>query len=601
MKTTIFPKALVALTVLAAALTSCDKDVFDPSEKEGGAYKSALYSPLPVTLAANENLSEYVKALRYSGTYDALNESSNNVTYTVLAPTNEAMTEFYASRGVSSLEELTPEYVREFVKCHTRNDSLSVEDFIKINNDATRREDRFENLQEDLVRVDIDPDHAGQALLNGTVRVIEMGIPASNGTIYIISGTLIPLVETANDRINEAGNSSIMQQAIEATGWKKELDVIADTTIVSGKKDIRKRFYTLFNVTDEVFAKDGITSFEALKTRLAADDHRGVGVDSMLREYVAYHIMKNEYTLADLAGAEGETSSRLLGSNAKNQIMSIDYDGTSADALESRFTFNAQGASAGFVEGGCDIRTRNGYVHNLTSWLPVWEPLQSEVIWDLADYASVKAVVLAEGRVYAPSVAVDKDDKLSLGSKTDYIYTVGEGGKGSTSYSEGVSYVLPKTVRIPSTADPNIVKGDGYRNDYIVFNVGYMGTVKVKTPVLVKGKYRVELCYVYATGLNFVRQQNSGSNGGLLSIQIDDRADINADALPEEIVAKDFFSPYKEIASSTAGYYTTSLFSEITFDETSEHVFQMTVMDPAASSSTSFYLAFDYIKFIPID
>ena len=128
-----------------------------------------------------------------------------------------------------------------------------------------------------------------------------------------------------------------------------------------------------------------------------------------------------------------------------------------------------------------------------------------------------------------------------------------------------------------------------------------LGTVKVKTPVLVKGKYRVELHYYYATTLNFVRTQTSGSNGGLVSIQFDDRENISNDAEDDEIIVKDFLSPYKEISSNVAGFYTTTIFDEINFNETSDHVFQMTVMDPAASSSTSFYIAFDYIRFIPVD
>ena len=593
MKTTFFSKALVALTVLAAALTSCDKDVFDPSEKDGGAYISSEYAPLSNTLDGEENFTEFVKALRYSGTFNALNQSSDGKSFTVFVPNNAAMADFYSSRGVNALEELTPDYVRHFVLCHTVKDSISADDFVMLS--------KITNLENDVITVAIDPDHVGQATLNDNVNVIEMDIMASNGRIYVLSGALTPLVETAVDRINEAGNSKIMSKALETTGWAKEISTLADTTVVNGLKDIHRRFYTLFNVTDDVFARDGISSYEDLTARLAAEDHRGVGVDSMLREYVAYHIMQNEYTIADLAGAEGEVSSRLLGSNARNQIMSIDYDGTSSAALEDRFVFNAQGTSAGFVAGSCDIKTRNGYVHNLSSWLPVWEPLQSEVIWDFADYASIKSVVLAEGKEYAPAEVASKEDKVALGTKTDYISTTGEGGKGSTNYNEGVSYALPKSIRLPQTADPEVVKTTAYHNDFVVFNVGYMGTVKVKTPVLVKGKYRVELHYYYVTTLNFVRTQTSGSNGGLVSIQFDDRENISNDAEDDEIIVKDFLSPYKEISSNVAGFYTTTIFDEISFSETSDHVFQMTVMDPAASSSTSFYIAFDYIRFIPVD
>ncbi len=580
MKTTFLSKALVALTVMAATLTSCDKDVFDPSDHDGGVYKSALYSPIAEYIDGEADFTEYAKALRYSGTFNALNQSTAGVSFTALVPTNEAMQEFYSRRGVSSLEELTPDYVRHFVLYHTVSDSIAIDKFVTMN--------EIINIEGEPMSVWIDPENAGQAVLGDEARITEMGLSASNGKIYVLSSVLTPLVETLVDRVTDQGNSSIMLQALEASGWKKELSTIADTTVVEGISQIRKRYYTLLNVTDETFSAAGIGSLDALRAKLVSLDTRGLTPDSLLREYVAYHIMQSSYRLADLAGGEGEVSSRLLGSNARNQIMSIDYDGTVSE-LESRFTFNAQGTSASFVRGACDIQGKNGYVHNLTSWLPVWEPLQTEVIWDLADYSDIKAAVTSYGISYAPATPTDKDYKMGLGN-TVYTYEMGEGGKGSTSYSEGVSYVTPKSIRLPSSANPEIVSAEGYRNDFVVFNVGYMGSVSVKTPVLVKGKYRVELCYYYATGLNFVRTQGSGSNGGLICLSFDGRDDV-----------KDYLNPYKQIPSSVTGFYHSTIFNEVTFDETTDHEFNMIVMDPAASTSSSFYLAFDYIRFVPID
>lgn len=580
MKTTFLSKALVALTVMATIFTSCDKDVFDPSDHDGGVYKSALYSPIAEYIDSEADFTEYAKALRYSGTFNALNQSTAGVSFTALVPTNEAMQEFYTRRGVSSLEELTPDYVRHFVLYHTVSDSIAIDKFVTM--------DEIINIEGEPMSVWIDPDNAGQAVLGNEGRITEMGLSASNGKIYVLSSVLTPLVETLVDRVTEQGNSSIMLQALEASGWKKELNTIADTTVIEGISQVRKRYYTLLNVTDETFSAAGISSLDALSAKLVSLDTRGLTPDSLLREYVAYHIMQNSYRLADLAGGEGEVSSRLLGSNARNQIMSIDYDGT-VDVLENRFTFNAQGTSASFVPGACDIQGKNGYVHNLTSWLPVWEPLQTEVIWDLADYSDIKAAVTSAGMSYAPATPTDKDYKIGLGNGV-YTYEMGEGGKGSTSYSEGVSYVTPKSIRLPSSANPDIVSAEGYRNDFIVFNVGYMGSVSVKTPVLVKGKYRIELCYYYSTGLNFVRTQGSGSNGGLICLSFDGRDDV-----------KDYLNPYKQIPSSVTGFYHSTIFNEVTFDETSDHVFNMIVMDPAASTSSSFYLAFDYIRFVPID
>lgn len=585
MKTTFLPKALFALFVLGAALTSCDKDVFDPSDNSAGVYKSAEYAPIAEYLETQPQFSEYTRALRYSGTFNALNQSTKDSIFTVFVPNNEAMQEFYQRRGVSSLEELTPEYVRKFVFYHTvAGDSLRVEDFVKKPN--------VTNIELEVLNVWIDPDHAGHATLGDEGEIIEMGLPASNGKIYVLSKVLTPLVETITDRVKDLGNSSIMCQALEQTGWMKELSIVADTTINEGKRSIRKRFFTLLNVTDDVFAADGIHSLADLQARLNAADDRGVTPDSLMREYVAYHIMRGSYTLADIAGEveEGATFSRLLGSNARSQLMSLDYDG-SVLVPESRFTFNAQGNSASFVPGSCDINGKNGYVHNLSSWLPVWQPSISEVVWDLADYVEVKAAAAAANMTYAPSVAADKEYKVSFSTKDTSVYTceIGENGKGSTAYGEGVTYVTPKALAARPTYDAELYSNVGYRNDFIVVNVGFMGSVKIETPVLVKGKYRVELHYYYSTDLSNVKNQKNGSNGGLMSISFDGRDDTRI-----------FLSPYRQIPYIVAGFYHTTIYDELSFDETGTHEFKLTCMDPYANNN-KFFLAFDYIRFTPID
>ena len=252
MKTTFLSKALVALTVMAATLTSCDKDVFDPSDHDGGVYKSALYSPIAEYIDGEADFTEYAKALRYSGTFNALNQSTAGVSFTALVPTNEAMQEFYSRRGVSSLEELTPDYVRHFVLYHTVSDSIAIDKFVTMN--------EIINIEGEPMSVWIDPENAGQAVLGDEARITEMGLSASNGKIYVLSSVLTPLVETLVDRVTDQGNSSIMLQALEASGWKKELSTIADTTVVEGISQIRKRYYTLLNVTDETFSAAGIGS-----------------------------------------------------------------------------------------------------------------------------------------------------------------------------------------------------------------------------------------------------------------------------------------------------------------------------------------------------
>ena len=144
-------------------------------------------------LEKHEQYSEYVKLLdmvpvsrQSQSTLGQLLAARGH--YTCFAPTNDAMQEFYSRRGVGQLEELPASYVRSFVLYHTLSDSITTEKFITKSS--------VTNLTGDVLSVEIDSVNAGQATLNGEGQVIEMGISAYNGKVYVLSKAMTPLVET---------------------------------------------------------------------------------------------------------------------------------------------------------------------------------------------------------------------------------------------------------------------------------------------------------------------------------------------------------------------------------------------------------------------
>ena len=569
--------AFAALTV--TALTACEGDVFniDADPFKGQTYINMTNSPISTYLESEPDFSEYVKALRYSDTYNALNQSTSGVSFTAFAPTNDAMQEFYSRRGVGQLEELPASYVRSFVLYHTLSDSITTEKFITKSS--------VTNLTGDVLSVEIDSVNAGQATLNGEGQVIEMGISAYNGKVYVLSKAMTPLVETVLDRVVEDGRSSIMVGAIQETGWDKQLSVIIDTTTVEGVVMATKHFYTLFNVTDATFAKAGINSLADLKTQLKERDDRGLEVDSLLREYVAYHIIGNMYKRADFAGTDGAL--RIWGASAKNQVFTVQEDTLATDE-NARYTLNGAGEKAQFVAAHSDVLAKNGYVHELSAWLPVWEPEQATVVWDFADYAEIKGIVPAED--YQPAEPVSGSEvRYRVANASCFTYEMGESGTKNTSYSD-IDYVTTKSYKVNGeTLTAN-------HNDRIVFNLGYMGSVQMNTPTLVKGKYRLELSIIYTTTQSFMRQQTDG-NGGLVKITFDE--DAESGEVPTD-AHKAYVSPYTKVSSALPGIYSSTIIEEIEFTETAAHQFKMVVLDPAASSNNKFSLQFDCITFTPI-
>lgn len=566
-KLKIFNK-IIATAVLSIVLCGCDSDVFninaDPFKDSN--YINKLNLPISSYLTGQSDFSEYAKMLNYADMYNALNQSTTGVSFTAFVPTNDAMKDFYQRIGVDSLSELTKDYARSFVLYHTVKDSILPESFIL--------KSYVENLNTDKIKISIDSLNAGQAWLNDQGHVVQMGLSAYNGKIYVLSKAMTPLVETVYDRLYTSSTSKIMLEAIKETGWQKELNIISDTTFnESNERVITKRYFTLFDVSDATFAKASINSLDDLKKALVSKSTQGLTDDSLLRQYVSYHIMKNAYTMDNLGTMTGSDVMRIWNTSANNQVMTVTYDSISTN-VKDKYTLNAQGTSAKYIVENSDVLCKNGYLHEIDSWLPVWEPQQARVVWDLADYTDIKTLIPSE--YYQPVDVTASENRYSILSAPCFTYEKGEAGSSNHSYSN-IDYVTCKS---------NLSKA--VNHDRVVFNVGYMGSVQMTTPTLVKGKYKVELSIIYLTDHSFMRQQTDG-NGGLLKLSFDDNPAMTT-----------FASPYTNVTSAFPDVYTSTIYDELEFSETASHTFKFIVLDPAASTNSRFSLQFDCIIFTPL-
>ena len=563
----IYKKAMVAVAAMLS-ITACDKDVFDFNNDpfKGQTYKTTLMEPISSVLTQRADFSEYVSLLNYSGMFNALNQSSDGTSFTAFVPTNDAMQQFYRRRGVSSMEELGPDYARAFMLYHTVKDSILPDAFVQ--------KKMVYNLSNDEIKIEIDPVNAGQITLNGEGRIVEMGLSAFNGKIYVLSSAMTPLVETVFDRVVESSESTIMAEAIRQSGWSKRLNTIVDTTYNQERQRvITHYYYTLLNVTDATFAKSGISSFSDLMAQLKANDKESLTEDSLLREYVGYHILANAYTTDDMSVMSGSETVRLWNTSAKNQVFTVTFDEQAVEQADM-YVINKSSRPARFVYDESNLLCKNGYIHQLDDWMPVWEPDQATIVWDLADYTDIKNIVDPEN--YQPAEPTSKENIYRIATAPCFTFEQGEAGTKNRTYHE-IDYVTCKS-NLPAV-----------NNDRVVYNLGYMGSVSMKTPVIVKGKYRVELSFIYMTNQNFMRTMSDG-NGGMLKMSFDDDSQYTI-----------FTSPYTNVPKILPGIYSTTLYEEIEFPETASHDFSFVVLDPAASTNSNFSLQFDTITFIPIE
>jgi len=151
---------------------------------------------------------------------------------------------------------------------------------------------------------------------------------------------------------------------------------------------------------------------------------------------------------------------------------------------------------------------------------------------------------------------------------------VSASGIGGTTYSY-LTYV---------TCKANLKKAQFF--DRLVLNLGYMGSVAMKTPTLVKGKYKVTLNFIYLSDNAFMKTMSDG-NGGLMKISFDGEHVRNV-------------APYTTVTSSIANVYQYTLYDELEFTSTTNHQFKLVVMYPAASTNSKFSIQLDNIIFTPL-
>lgn len=581
------------LAAMGGMFASCDKDLWEFSDKDRGAYESDDTKPIASMLDEMEGYSEWVKVLNYSQLYSTLNarydSKSQVVKFTMFAPDDEALNAFYTKKGVSSIEELGSSYADAMVRTMT------------YSGDSVRFSEKFSSVVTDIiytmeagesVTVSIDGNQRG-FLLNDAIHFDYDPHVCSNGFIYETKGVVTPLVESIWARLTESGNSSIMQQALKETGYDQVLNKIADTTIVLGSHKYTRHYYSLLNVSDEVFHKAGISSLDDLKHAIATrNTNAAISQDAQLRQYVQYHILDSRYSLDELSVMNGEDTVAVSSNTlAQDQIYMLTrhyLDDASESDIRPFVTLvnNDDIAGQAFDTSHSDIVAKNGYLHNLTNWMPVYEPKQSTVVWDLADYSQVREAVGEEH--YRPANYETNETKVDLTRLSCFTVEV-PNGRANTDYSE-LCYVTCKSN----------LKGCKY-NDRVVFNMGYLGSVSMKTPTLVKGKYRVSVSVAYLVTQN-IMVTSSGCKGGLLKVLVDLPEDFDAMNDDESAYRKVLVAPYTQLGKSpSAGVYTSTLYDEIEFDTTSSHTFKFVIMDPAASQNAKVFLQFDTITFTPIE
>lgn len=579
------------LLILATALTifSCQ----DP-------YEDTVFTPFDVKPAAtylssrDTIFSEWIKLLNYTDLYNAANQSSK--TYTFAVPTNDAVISFLADYGVASVTDLDLIYAKTLVKFHMLNGAVQPKELTNGGRILTP------TLSNDFWDISFaeDYENLGTAILiNEEAAILEEGNTVTNGVVYTIDKVLLPLVETVYDRLNENENYSLFTEAVTLTGWDKALNVVIDSVYTAGIGTVGVyKNYTALVVPNEVYEEAGIKTISQLLSFLDVKGTNYTEASNGLNVYVAYHLMSSSNYLEDLyTFPDGVTET--IFSNLADRVFSTSVD------EENNYWINYDSSSLSgiqFIEEKTDITAKNGILHEIDGIMPVSEPEALTVSWDLTDSDDIASLVNTassangDGEIYQ---SLQTKSYFTVGYNKYYVssaswvaksrsnfkhpsicyYLAGDPGEYGVDDNYSYPYRSPDGQSASTTAGAN-------NHDFLCLNLGSNGSVTLKTPVLVAGEYKVDIYYGYNSDLEDL------SAGGSLS------------KFTFEGVSPIYPLLYNgaTYAYSTGGNKINSMTiaSSIKFETTGAKELQIVLLDPRATTSSTYYLLLDKIVFTPL-
>lgn len=547
-------------------------------------YKNSTYqvydvNPISAYLSAQpEKYGEWVALLRYADLYNAVGMA--DVEFTALAPNNEAVKKYMKENNFASFNDMGVDYARQLVKFHLLKAAVDKNTLNQGGKLSTP------TVTGDFLVVSFTDN--GTPILNKEAKVLDISRDSvvSNGYVCTLDAVMHPLVETLYQHLEKNQDYSIFREAIEKTGWTKPLSTSTDTTYgEDGSQIITRKYYTLLTVSDQAFAKDQINSFDDLANKLnAGSDY--TNNSNALKQYINYHILsgsvyQDEFYKMPAGGNIGTWST-----NAENQVLQI----IQAAGNEFQFGYDVDTKTyAHLITEKSDMVTVNGILHTLDYYMPIGQPQTALVVWELTDFADIAAYVNGQtGDHYRSPYDEEKKIALNIPEISAYTYKAKE---GITNKDASILYYLPDST---SKAVKPSLKDDGMHNlsnlamngDWLQVNLGYMGWIQMKTPTIIKGKYKVILGVCYRAGkLKDLRDH-------IVKFSMDGKNVVNVAPYPNGKV-------FDKSTTGTVGEVV--LWEEIEFAGTGTHTFKLVVTNAKADTFKDYCFWLDYMRFVPVE
>ncbi|HEV8286108.1 MAG TPA: fasciclin domain-containing protein [Chitinophagaceae bacterium] len=408
-----------------------------------------------------DRFSEYVKIIDKAGYSEFLDAYG---AYTAFAPDNNAVKSYLQEIGKPDADAITVDEAKSIVKLHLIQDTINTTAF------KDGKLPQITMYGQYLLTGVINKDGVSSYIVNRIAIVTQPNIRLSNGLIHALDHVLKPATKTVAQLIKEKPEFSIFAQALDATGFSDSL------LNVVNNPDTTKRFLTVLTETNKALQDSGITSYTDLKNKYSQTGNPRNREDSLYL-YVAYHILPDAKYLADIVTSPSHQTLAPL------EVVTSKLDGETV--LINDLVFNGNHEQGVVIDRSTsDVTATNGVLHVALAHFAIKNRVPVRVDWDVADVPEIRKLT-AVFRKSTPAPGTPGGFTLTTGSIADIKWEPTAGQPMAYAYTGLTSTVYYQ-----------------WWGDFVIMPMGLTNNARAKwyeftTPLLVRGKYKVWICYKY--------------------------------------------------------------------------------------------------------
>ncbi|HMT72758.1 MAG TPA: fasciclin domain-containing protein [Chitinophagaceae bacterium] len=475
--------------------------------------------------------------------------------YTCFAPTNSGVRTYLQGLGVSTVEAADLNTLKDMVRLHLLSDTIYTGSFTDGKLPVVTMYGQY------LVTAVTNKGGSSSYIVNRQALVTKSNVKVGNGVIHVVDNVLLPATKTIAQQIAEKSEYSIFLQAMQETGFYAKLNSI--------DPDTSKKWNTVIAESNQALADSGILSYAALKAKYSQTGNPALATDS-LHMYVAYHVSPGLKFLGDIISTP--THDTWL----PQEVISIKL--IDQDVVVNQDVFN------GVLELGVkinrtksDLAATNGVWHDAKAHYMVKFRKPTALYWDVSSFEEIMKLPAYYKRAnynFARPTEADKPIK-------DHYW-----GWGPLAGTNTLSYLYSAASSITNYA---------YNSDVNMLPMGLPNRPvwwEMRTPPIIKGKYKVWLCY---------RQQKQSSSSNMLcQVEVNgvlmQRTMNFTETRPAGTDSELEAIGWKRYTENTSNLWAAKQVGVIDFTTTKQQIIRITPLVGTQNNNN-----LDMIHFIPID